>query len=151
MARLEKLKIAIKTSSEAFSGTDAQIFLGMVLNESGVIYRLPTKKEDLEAGRLDIYSVALLEGPEMHELRGLALVNGMNGQSPAWKILWVKVDAFDSEGHSWRLVDAMVERWLDVKEGRAPVVLLPLLQPFSDLGSDEDAVGVTEISLQPVK
>jgi hypothetical protein len=80
----------------------------------------------------------------------MALVNGMNGQSPAWKILWVKVDAVDAEGHSWRIVDALLERWLDVKEGRAPVALLPLLDPFIDLGTEVDAVGITEATLSAI-
>jgi hypothetical protein len=151
MAKLQKLKIAIKTSSDAFAGTDAQIYLGLGLSEGGRIYRLPTRKPDLEVGRLDIYAVDVPDQLELQDLRGVALVNGMNGQSPAWRILWVKIDARDAEGRSWRIVDAMVERWLDVREGRAPVVLLPLMKPFSELGTEEDAVGITEATLELIQ
>jgi len=142
MALLQKLKIAIKTSSEAFAGTDATIFIGLISASGGRVYRLPTRREDLEVGRLDVYTVLLPDGPDLEELAGVVLVNGMNGQSPGWRVLWVKVDGVDSEGRSWRFVDTIVEKWLDVREGGAPLVALPVLRPPEDMGLTE-VVGET--------
>jgi hypothetical protein len=146
MAVLKKLKIAIKTSSDQFAGTDATIYLVLAVGDGGRIYRLPTHKSELEAGKTDIYKVSLTDGPELGAIRTMMLVNGMDGQSPGWKILWVKIDVVDSDGHAWKLVDAMLQRWLDVKDNLAPTAFLPLLHPFEDLGLD-DPVGATEVSV----
>ncbi len=149
MPILKKLKVVVKTGSKLCSGTDAPIYLVLVLPGGGKIYRLPTRREDLEAGEMDIYDLALQDGPNLQDLLGLVLVNGMTGPSPAWRLLWIKIQACDETGHSWGLVDAMVERWLDSKEDLSPALVLPLQRPFLDLGV-QDVVGTATVAVRSV-
>jgi hypothetical protein len=155
MAKLTKLKLSVKTGSEAFSGTDAPIYLGLCRRGKGVFYLVPTRPEHLEAGDHDTFELGLADGPELGELTGVVLVNGMRESrlsldvNPAWRVLWARLEAVDAAGHSWLLADAMLERWLGVDEGQAPGVFLPLKQPFEDLGA-KDVVGKTSCALTPI-
>jgi hypothetical protein len=71
----------------------------------------------------------------------------MNGRHPAWRLLWVKLDAVDALGRSWRLVDDLSERWLDTEASRAPAYVLPLKRPCPSLGP-QDVVGTATAALQ---
>lgn len=147
MPILKKLKVVVKTGSKLYSGTDAHIYLALVLPGGGLVYRLPTRREDLEVGEMDVYDLALLDGPNLQDLLGLVLVNGMTGPSPAWRLLWIKIQAYDESGHSWGLVDAIVERWLDAKEDVSPALVLPLQRPLLDLGL-QDVVGTATVDVR---
>lgn len=149
MATLTKLKLSLKTGSEPFSGTDARIYLVFCGRTAGRIYEVPTRAGDLEVGKLDIYEADVPSGPDLEDLTALLLLNGMNGSNPAWRVLWVKLEAVDSAGVSWRLADHMLERWLDHKDGTAPVAFIPLQQPFARLET-ADAVGRPTCSLKLV-
>jgi hypothetical protein len=147
MATLTKLKLAVKTGFGAFAGTDARIYLILCTPRGSRTYLLPTQPSDMETGRTDIYELSVPEGPDLEELQQAILVNGMNGRHPAWRLLWIKLDAVDARGQSWRLVDDLSERWLDTQEARAPAYVLPLKRPFESLGS-QDVVGATPEALQ---
>jgi hypothetical protein len=140
MAAIKKLKIAIKTGSEAFSGTNANIYLVLSTQAGGTVYQIPTRPHDMETGKLDVYEAVLPAGPDLDDLRSIVLVNGMNGPQPGWRVLWVKIDAQDADGRTWQIADAMLERWLDTKDGVAPAAPIPLLTPRVDLGTD-DVIG----------
>lgn len=129
MSVIKRLRVALKTSSEAGSGTDARVYLVLHTTGAARIYALPARREEMEAGQKDVYDLTLSDGPELDTLAAAALVNGMNGPNPAWKVLWVGVEAVDAQGRGWTLIDAMVERWLDTRPGRAPIAVLPLLAP----------------------
>ena len=146
MAAIQRLKIAIKTSADAYAGTDAAVYLTLCTPAGGHTYQLPTEKEHLEAGQTDIYTVALADAPGVSALQHVILSSGMDGRSPAWKILWVKIDALDATGRSWRIADTMLERWLQVKEGYAPLAFVPLKRPCEDLGAT-DVVGAAAATL----
>jgi hypothetical protein len=78
------------------------------------------------------------------------MVNGMNGRHPGWRLLWIKLDAVDALGRSWKLVDDLSERWLDTQESRAPAYVLPLRRPFEALGNqDVVGTGTTPLALIP--
>ena len=140
MATLTKLKLAVKTGFGAFAGTDARIYLILCAQSASGTYLLPTHAQDMETGRTDIYELSVPDGPDLDELQQVILVNGMNGRNPEWRLLWIKVDAVDALGRSWKLVDDMSERWLDTRESRAPAYVLPLRRPLEPLGS-QDVVG----------
>jgi hypothetical protein len=146
MACIVKLKVHFKTASATFAGTDAAVYLVFCGAHDHRVYRLPTRKPELETGKLDIYELDVPSGPDLGQVSAVLLVNGMSGPNPAWRLLWTQIQAVDDAGHSWELVDAMVERWLDTKEGRAPVFALPLKRPFVELGV-KDVVGSTTGSL----
>jgi hypothetical protein len=141
MATLTKLKFSVKTGLKALSGTDAQIYLVFCGAGAERIYRLPTRPGDLETGKLDIYPVECPDGPDLEAITHVLLVNGMNGPNPAWRVLWCRLEAVDAQGRSWLLLDEMLECWLDISEGRAPLTFLPLSRPLTPLNVD-DAVGV---------
>lgn len=146
MPIIKKIKVAVKTSSEARSGTDASIYLGFVLPTGGRIYLLPTEKEHLESGQLDVYHCTLTDGPNLQDVVSTILVNGMTGPNPSWKVLWVKVDVVDDTGHAWRIVDEMPDRWLDTRHPQGPAAILPIQRPPQDLGV-QDVVGPATIEL----
>lgn len=140
MANLTKLKLSVKTGLKSFSGTDAHIYL--VFAGPGVeqVYRLPTRRGDLEVGKLDIYVAECPDGPELEAVTHVLLVNGMDGIRPAWRVLWLRLEAVDTEGRSWLLADTLLERWLETNEDRAPVAFVPLQQPFVRL-AEADLIG----------
>lgn len=140
MAKLRKLKLSLKTGSEPFSGTDAHLYLVMAGPNAERVYRVPTKPGDLEVGKLDIYPAECPDGPELEDIVSVLLVNGMDGNNPAWRILWARLEAVDASGRSWLLADAMIERWLDSTDERAPLAFVPLRRPFAQL-EVEDVVG----------
>jgi hypothetical protein len=140
MATLTKLKLSLKTGSETFSGTNARLYLVFAGPNAGRIYRVPTQPDDLEAGKLDIYLAECPDGPELDDITSVLLVNGMDGNNPAWRILWARLEAVDAAGKSWLLADAMIERWLDSTDERAPLAFVPLKRPFAQLET-EDVVG----------
>ncbi len=146
MATLTKLKLSLKTGSEPFSGTNARIYLVFGGRTAGRVYEVPTRPGDLEVGKLDIYEAAVPSGPDLEDITALLLLNGMNGPNPGWRVLWVKLEAVDSAGASWLLADHMLERWLDHKDGTAPVAFIPLQRPFPRLTTD-DVVGRPSCSL----
>ena len=149
MATLTKLKLAVKTGFGAFAGTDARIYVTLCAPSASRTYLLPTHPHEMETGRTDIYELSVPDGPDLDELQQAILVNGMNGRNPQWRLLWIKIDAVDAEGRSWRLVDDMSERWLDTHETRAPIYVLPLKRPPEPLG-DEDVVGNATTPLTPI-
>ncbi len=130
MSALRQLKLSIKTSSKTFSGTDAHVYLVFVGTGDGRIYRVPTRPGDLEAGKLDIYHLECPEGPELETLTALLLVNGMNGSNPAWRVLWLRIEALDAQGRGWLLADTMLEQWLRSSDADAPVAFIPLRHPY---------------------
>jgi hypothetical protein len=133
MAVIKRLRVIVKTSSAMGAGTDASTYL-MLCNAAGArSYRLPSRRADMEAGEKNIYDFNVADGPEVDDVKAMVLVNGMNGLNPAWKILWMRVEAIDSEGRGWCLADAMLERWLDTRVGCAPAAALPLLVPARPL------------------
>lgn len=146
MAPLTKLKLSLKTGHKSFSGTDARIYLVFAGPGAEHVYRLPTRPGDLEAGKLDIYTAECPDGPDLEAVQHVLLVNGMDGPSPAWRVLWVRLEAVDAAGRSWLLADAMLERWLETGDARAPVAFLPMQRPLVRLAV-EDAVGVPTIRL----
>ncbi|MCZ7637328.1 MAG: hypothetical protein M5U12_15620 [Verrucomicrobia bacterium] len=97
------MKLSIKTGSEPFSGTNARLYLIFCTRGSGRIYEVPTRAGDLETGKLDVYEAAIPDGPDLAELTAVLLLNGMNGPSPAWRVLWVRLVAVDTDGQSWSL------------------------------------------------
>ena len=140
MATLTRLKLAVKTGFGAFAGTDARIYLILCARSAARTYLLPTHARDMETGKTDIYELSVPDGPDLDELEHAVLVNGMNGRNPEWRLLWIKLDAVDALGRSWKLVDDMSERWLDTRDARAPAYVLPLKRPFAALGK-LDVVG----------
>lgn len=149
MAQLTKLKLSIKTGSEPFSGTNARLYLIFCTRGSGRIYEVPTRAGDLETGKLDVYEAAIPDGPDLAELTAVLLLNGMNGPSPAWRVLWVRLVAVDTDGQSWELADAMLERWLETGPGKAPAAFIPLHQPLRRM-EVQDGVGRPTATLIPV-
>jgi len=149
MATLSKLKLAVKTGFGAFAGTDARIYLILCAQSVSRTYLLPTHSHEMETGKTDIYELSVPNGPDLDELQQVILVNGMNGRNPEWRLLWIKIDAVDAQGRSWRLVDDMSERWLGTQESRAPAYVLPLKQPIEPLGS-QDVVGNVTALLTPI-
>lgn len=133
MSALRQLKLSIKTSSKTFSGTDAHVYLVFVGAGADRIYRVPTRPGDLEAGKLDIYHLDCPEGPDLDAVTALLLVNGMDGSNPAWRVLWLRVEARDAQGRGWLLADAMLERWLRSSDTEAPVAFIPLQRPFEPI------------------
>ncbi len=150
MATLTKLKLAVKTGFGAFAGTDARIYLICCTPNRSRTFLVPTRLQDMETGQTDTYELSVPDGPDLDELQQLILVNGMNGRNPEWRLLWIKLDAVDARGRSWKLVDDISERWLDTRAGRAPAYVLPLKRPFEALGN-LDVVGhaTTPLTLVP--
>jgi hypothetical protein len=140
MATLTKLKLSLKTGSEPFSGTNAHIYLVFAGPNAGRVYLVPTQSDDLEAGKLDIFLAECPDGPELDNIASVLLVNGMDGSNPAWRVLWARLEVVEASGKSWLLADAMIERWLDSTDERAPVAFVPLKRPFAQL-EVEDVVG----------
>jgi hypothetical protein len=98
---------------------------------------------------VDVYDLSLEDGPNAGELTAVLLVNGMTGQSPGWKVLWVKLDVVDEAGRGWRIVDTFLDRWLDAKQDCGPVAVLPLAIPFKEL-SEAEIGGGTRVSLRSI-
>lgn len=149
MATVTKLKLTIRTGSEPFSGTDASIYLALGGCRTRQLYRLPTKPRNLETGQLDVFVADLPGGPDLADLGSILLINGMNGASPAWRVLWIRIEAVDTTGVTWLLADTMLERWLDNEPGRAPAAFIPLKTPF-EKRADTDALGLPTCDLEPV-
>jgi hypothetical protein len=149
MAKIKKLKLSLKTSPEAFAGTGANIYLGIATGGAGRLYRVPTRQGDLAAGNLDIYETELADGQDLAHITGLVLVNGMNGTNPGWRVLWARVEAVDGDGRAWLLADAMLQRWLDTKDGASPAAFLPLKHPFEllETGDTIAAPGQTFLAI----
>ena len=140
MAILTKLKLAVKTGFGAFAGTDARIYLIFCTPAASRTYLLPTHGREMETGQTDIYELSVPDGPDLDALQQVILVNGMNGRHPGWRLLWIKLDAVDALGRSWKRADDLSERWLDTAESRSPAYALPLKRPPQPLG-DRDVVG----------
>lgn len=143
MATITKLKLSIKTGSESFSGTDARIYLALGGRAARRLYLLPTRREHFESGGLNIFVAGCPEGPDLDDLVTVLLVNGMNGTNPAWRVLWLRLEAADVNGRAWLLSDSMPERWLDHTADRAPAMFVPLRTPFEPLAGSDPLGGPT--------
>lgn len=137
MDAITDLSLSIKTSSARYAGTDAAVYLTFCTPDGPHTYRLPTEREELEAGKLDIIRVGLEDGPDIEAVQTVLVVNGMNGPSPAWQILWVGLNVRVASGLTYKLVDSFLERWLDTRPGTAPLAVLPLRRPFPRLSGPD--------------
>ena len=135
MSKVKAVRVDIKTSDIKYAGTDSNIYLLIGWKTGGVTVRLPDQPgNDNVQGQSTSYKFAIHLPEDLEQIVSLSLVNGMNKEHPGWHVESVNIEAVTDDNSSWKLCAVQLGRWLDTKESTGNGVVLPLKDPFIELG-----------------
>lgn len=128
-AQLEWLHIDFLTGNKKKAGTDAKIFVGFILDAGkGITFLVPDEPgNDHEKNRSTPHRLALGSFDlDSHSIKGMFVVNGMNGDSPGWFLEKVSMFGRDVNGKCWQYTNKSLSRWLDTKQATGPTAIVEI-------------------------